>query len=266
MKKNVVDDLGREISFNFPPKRIVSLVPSQTELLFDLGLDEEIVGLTKFCVHPIEKFATRAKVGGTKKIDIKAIIDLQPDLVIGNCEENLKTEIEELDKHFPVYISNVVDVATAMNSITNIGNLVNRAPEAAYLNHLILTGFSDLSVLAQQKGIAKRVAYIIWRQPYMAAGNGTFINDILQHIGLVNVVREERYPEIDGQELDHLQPDVIMLSSEPFPFAQKHMAEVQHYVPNAQIMLVDGEMFSWFGSRMVKAVGYLYQLLDELLD
>lgn len=265
MQRSFTDQLGNTIEINYPPKRIISIVPSQTELLFELGLDKEIVGLTKFCIHPIEKFAGRTKVGGTKKLNIELIRSLKPDLIIGNKEENEREQVELLMEEFPVWMSDIYTLEDAKNTIKQIAELVDREPEAAYLNHLINAGFSDLQTLALQQGIDKTVAYLIWREPYMLAGRGTFIDDILTLNGLRNVVRESRYPSMAINELTALKPDLVFLSSEPYPFKDKHLEEIRVAVPAAKLMLVDGEMFSWYGSRLVKAVQYLFQLQKEIL-
>ncbi|PWS31207.1 helical backbone metal receptor [Pedobacter paludis] len=264
MQKSFTDQMGREITINYPPKRIVSIVPSQTELLFDLGLDQEIIGLTKFCIHPIEKFAERTKVGGTKKLNIDLINDLKPDLIIGNKEENTQSDIEDLAEYFPVWMSDIFTLDDAMKTISQIGVLVDRAPEASYLNHLISAGFNDLKTLALQHNIDKKVAYLIWRKPFMAAGKNTFIDDILLNNGMTNVVLQSRYPEITLAELKDTDCNLILLSSEPYPFSEKHISEIQAAIPNVKVMLVDGEMFSWYGSRLVKAVQYFFEFQKEL--
>ncbi|TCD26264.1 cobalamin-binding protein [Pedobacter psychrodurus] len=264
MQKSFIDQMGREISINFPPKRIISVVPSQTELLFDLGLDQEIIGLTKFCIHPIEKFAARTKVGGTKKLNIDLIKDLKPDLIIGNKEENTQSDIEELAIYFPVWMSDIFTLDDAMKTIGQIGALVDREPEAGYLNHLISAGFNDLKILALQHHIDKKVAYLIWRKPYMAAGKNTFIDDTLLINGMTNVIKQDRYPAVTLDELKTLNCELILLSSEPYPFGEKHIEEIQAAIPGVKIMLVDGEMFSWYGSRLVKAVQYFFEFQKEL--
>lgn len=266
MQKTFTDQLGHVISVNWPPKRIVSVVPSQTELLFELGLSEQIVGLTKFCIHPIVQFAAKQKVGGTKKLKIEVIRELQPDLIIGNKEENSKADIELLRQEFPVWMSDIYHLEDAMKAITDIGDLVDRQPEAAYLNHLINAGFNDLQALALSKGIDQTVAYAIWKDPYMFAGSNTFIDDILMKIGLRNVVRADRYPEIGVSELVTLDPQFVFLSSEPYPFKEKHIEELQQALPRAKVILVDGEMFSWYGSRLVKAVQYFFDFQNQLLS
>ena len=192
------------------------------------------------------------------------IRDLKPDLIIGNKEENTQEDIDVLSAEFPVWMSDIYSLEDAMKTITQIAELVDRQPEAAYLNHLINAGFTDLQTLALQLGIDKKVAYVIWKDPYMVAGNDTFINDILMKIGLTNVIRESRYPEVVIEELAALKPDFVFLSSEPYPFREKHMEELSAALPGVKIMLVDGEMFSWYGSRLVKAVQYMFQLQPML--
>ncbi|QNK63191.1 ABC transporter substrate-binding protein [Pedobacter sp. PAMC26386] len=264
MLRQFTDQLDHTITINYPPKRIISIVPSQTELLFELGLNEEVIGLTKFCVHPAQQFKAKTKVGGTKKLNIELIRSLKPDLIIGNKEENTKEEIELLQKEFPVWMSDIFTLEDAMKTIAQIAELVDRQPEAAYLNYLINAGFTDLQTLALEQGIDKKVAYLIWKGPYMLAGRNTFINDILAKNGLTNVVKADRYPVIELEALAVLKPELILLSSEPYPFKEKHIEELKMAVPEAKVMLVDGEMFSWYGSRLVKAVQYLFQLQKEL--
>ncbi len=265
MLKSFTDQLGNQIQINFPPKRIVSLVPSQTELLFDLGLDEQIVGLTKFCIHPIEKFAAKQKVGGTKKLNLEVIRALQPDLIIGNKEENSRADIELQQQEFPVWMSDIYTLEDAGKTIDDIGALVDRQPEANYLNHLITAGFRDLQTLALQQKIDKTAAYIIWKEPYMLAGRNTFIHDVLTKNGLRNIITENRYPAIELSSLVTLNPDFVFLSSEPYPFKEKHIEEIALALPNTKVMLVDGEMFSWYGSRLVKAVQYFFEFQRQLV-
>jgi len=264
MQRSFTDQLNRPLTINYPPKRIISLVPSQTELLFDLGLDREVIGLTKFCIHPEQQFKAKTKIGGTKKLNIELIRSLKPDLIIGNKEENEQSQVELLMREFPVWMSDIYDLDGAMNTILQIGELVNRAPEAAYLNHLIQVGFADLQVLALQNNLHKKVAYLIWKDPYLFAGRNTFINDILMRNGLHNVLELSRYPELELTQLAKLEPDLVLLSSEPYPFKEKHLEAVKQMVPESKVMLVDGEMFSWYGSRLVKAVEYFFYLQKAL--
>ncbi len=259
------DHLGNRIRINYPPKRIISLVPSISELLFDLGLDCELVGITKFCVHPNKQFLAKEKIGGTKSLRIDQIRALAPDLIIGNKEENNQEDIERLQQLLPVWMSDIYDLKDTLTTIADIGRLVNREAEAAYINHLIQHGFRDLALLASIQNKKPSVAYCIWKDPYMFVGPNTFVHHILETVGFKNVVITERYPVIELAELAVYQPDYVFLSSEPFPFKEQHKAIFKQHLPKTELVLVDGEMFSWYGSRLVKAVQYLFELQKNLV-
>jgi iron complex transport system substrate-binding protein len=256
----ITDQLNRTIEFNFPPKRIISLVPSQSELLWDLGLQQELVSITKFCVHPKEMFHSVKRIGGTKTIKLDEIKKLAPDLIIANKEENQQEQIEELCKHFPVYISNIFTIEDALQMIEQVGLICNRENAAKELVRKINEQY--LRFINKNKRNEMRVAYLIWREPYMVAGSANFINYMLSVCKLKNVFanHEGRYPEIKIEELQKENPDVILLSSEPYPFKEKHIKELQNHLPHAKIMLVDGEMFSWYGSRLLYAFNYFDNL------
>jgi len=230
-------------------------------LLFYLGLDEEIIGITKFCIRPKDKFKSTAKIGGTKQLDIAKIIALKPDLIIANKEENERSQLEELMQKFPVWISDIYDLAGALEMIERVGELVGKEKEANTLINAINQNFNGLNIIIP----VLRTAYFIWRKPYMLAGRNTFIDTMLQTCGLVNAFDLERYPEVDAQLLQDAKPDVILLSSEPYPFKEKHIQELQAIVPSAKIKLVDGEMFSWYGSRLLEAPSYFAHLVKKLV-
>ena len=255
---NHTDQTGHTIVLKDKPKRIISIVPSQSELLWDLGLRKDLVGITKFCIHPDEMYRTIERVGGTKKLDIKKIRALKPDLIIGNKEENEKEQIEELRKEFPVWMSNIYDLNDAYEMISALGGITEKQTAAEKLIKTIKDNFSKLDN-SGFKG--KKVTYFIWYDPYMAAAKDTFINHIMEKLGMTNAFSYlSRYPEVNASQIKGAAPDLILLSSEPFPFKEKHMAELKHICPNAEVILVDGEMFSWYGSRLQYAPGYFSSL------
>jgi ABC-type Fe3+-hydroxamate transport system substrate-binding protein len=258
----VTDQMHRTIDIPDRPMRIISLVPSQTELLHDLGLGERVVGITKFCVHPEEWFRTKTRVGGTKKLDLEKIRQLKPDLIIGNKEENTREDIEALQQEFPVWMSDVRDLSGALEMIQAVGALTGTGETARDLAARIEASFAQLRPLEEPR----TVAYLIWQEPYMAAGQGTFINDMLQRCGLVNVFDEgdARYPQIRDMELAHAGPELVLLSSEPYPFKEEHVHEVRLLLPEVPVLLVDGEPFSWYGSRLLHTAAYLQQLCERL--
>lgn len=256
------DQLQNAIFLPEKPKRIVSLVPSQTELLYDLGLENEIVGLTKFCIHPQEKVKAKTKIGGTKNFHFDVIDALQPDLIIGNKEENYQEGIEKLAEKYPVWMSDIFTLEDALQMIKSVGEVTGTAENATKIAAKIADGFAGLPVL--QRPV--RAAYFIWKNPYMAAGSNTFIDDMLPRCGFENVfAHAERYPEIGIEMLQKSNPEVILLSSEPYPFKEKHLEEFREICPQAKVMIVDGEMFSWYGSRLLKAPEYFRELLATMV-
>jgi ABC-type Fe3+-hydroxamate transport system substrate-binding protein len=247
------DQTGQEVQIPFPPRRIVSLVPSQTELLYDLGLETEVVGITKFCVHPTAWFRNKTRVGGTKNVKPELIASLQPDLIIANKEENVKEQVEAMRNHYSVWTSDITNLAQALDMIRALGEITDTATKADSIAQTIAGRFAALPT----RSTRPRTAYLIWQKPYMAAGGDTFIHDMLTLAGFDNIfVGENRYPEITIEQLRSARCERLLLSSEPFPFKATHIAELQAALPDTAIALVDGEMFSWYGSRLLQAAGY----------
>jgi ABC-type Fe3+-hydroxamate transport system substrate-binding protein len=241
------------------PLRIVSLVPSQTELLFELGLRDEVVGITKFCVHPAAQVAGKRRVGGTKTVHLERVAALKPTLILANKEENTRADVGALQAIAPVHLTDVPTLPAAYAMLREVGQLVGKAAEAAALVGQIEAAFAAMPRLPQPH----RVAYLIWRNPWMVAGSGTFIHAMLTHTGAENAFAlQVRYPAITAADLAAAQPDYVFLSSEPYPFRAKHIAEVQAICPQAQVRLVDGELFSWYGSRMLHFPAYFTGLTD----
>jgi ABC-type Fe3+-hydroxamate transport system substrate-binding protein len=258
------DQCGREIYLPKIPSRIVSLVPSQTELLAWLGLDETVIGITKFCVHPEKWFREKTRIGGTKKINISTVDQLHPDLILANKEENTKEQIESLSEHYPVWISDIASLADAYGMIRIVGAMTGTGDPANALVADIEKAFLELTDLARpEKNLP--AAYLVWNDPYMAAGSGTFIHHLMGRCGFINIFNEtSRYPQVSINELRNRDCRLLLLSSEPFPFKEKHMEQIQPQLPDTQILLVDGEMFSWYGSRLLYAPAYFKQLLDRV--
>lgn len=255
MKRLVIDQIGNRVEFNFPPKRIISLVPSQTELLHSLGLEDEVMGITKFCVHPQNWRSEKRIIGGTKKVHQNVIHELQPDLIIGNKEENERVDILSLKERYPVWMSDVTTLPDAYNMIKQAGDICDRSKRASQIIEQTQDAFAQLG---RRKG---SVLYLIWMKPWMGVASDTFIHSILSEIGFVNTLQSKsRYPELDRSDLESLNPDYVFLSSEPYPFRQKHLGELEKLFPNAKVILVDGEFFSWYGSRLMKAPQYFNSL------
>jgi len=238
--------------------KVVSLVPSITEALFDLGLTEnEVIGRTKFCIHPEEKVKNVAIIGGTKNINIDKIKALQPDLILANKEENIKEQVESLMNDFKVIVTNVENIEDNYYLLKSLGTIFNKEEKAQLFNLKIYEVLSQAKINSTIK-----VAYLIWKNPYMTVGSDTFIHKILGEIGFENIFKDQtRYPEIKTEDL--AKADIIMLSSEPFPFKEKHIEELREFYPDKKIMIVDGEAFSWYGTHIAKCGDYFKEMIAE---
>jgi ABC-type Fe3+-hydroxamate transport system substrate-binding protein len=255
---NWLDPNGLRKKYYLHP-RVVCLVPSLTELLLDGGLEEQVVGRTKFCIHPEGIIKKIPVVGGTKKINIEKVLNLLPDIVIANKEENTKSDIEAISQFSPVFLT---DIKTIEDIVKCIEELMAHIPE--FKEDKIINPLKHLAI--DRIFSLKTVAYLIWNDPVMVAGSDTFIHHILTRTGLNNVFSyRKRYPEITMQDLKDKKPDYIFLSSEPYPFKEIHVKHFTENLPFSQVFLVDGEMFSWYGSRMLKAPDYFLHLEKHLI-
>ncbi|TCJ87582.1 ABC transporter substrate-binding protein [Cocleimonas flava] len=252
--------MGETCTLAARPIRIVSLVPSQTELLFDLGLYAEVVGITKFCTDPEDKVKNVKKVGGTKKFNFDVIAELKPDFIIGNKEENYEDGINQLKQDYPVWMSDIVTLDDALDMIRQIGVLVGAETKAKNMADTIHNDMSHLG-----KGLNKTAAYFIWQKPYMVAGSDTFIDEMMKCCGLQNIfANQDRYPETEIDILQQQKPDVVMLSTEPYPFKESHVEALQKILPDSKVILVDAMYFSWYGSRLLGTADYLRSLKNKL--
>ncbi len=256
----VVDARGLRLTLPRPPRRLVSLVPSQTELLADLGLDDAVVGLTRFCVHPAGWKQRKAIVGGTKQVDRERLAALRPDLVLANLEENTREMVEDLEALAPVFVTDVRTVPEALAMIRTIGCLTDCAAAAEALATAIDAAFAGLPSFRPL-----RTAYLIWQRPWMTVGRDTFVHDVMERAGLVNVFSgRTRYPTIRLEELAAARPEVVLLASEPFPFRREDAVVMRAHLPAAHVALADGELFSWYGSRLRRTPPYLTHLRTTL--
>ncbi|MGB1230844.1 MAG: ABC transporter substrate-binding protein [Winogradskyella sp.] len=254
------DQLKRSIQLKKIPKRIVSLVPSQTELLVDLGLEASIVGVTKFCVHPKHLRLSKVVVGGTKQVNIQKIKALQPDVILCNKEENTKAIIESLEAVSPIHISDINNLEDCFELIKMYGAIFNVETKASSLI-LNIQNKRDAFQLQIKDRKRLKVAYFIWKNPWMVAASNTFIDVMLNDAGFKNVyTKETRYPEINLDAIKLKEVDVLFLSSEPFPFKTADVLELKKQFPNTLIKIVDGELFSWYGSRLQKSYSYFETL------
>ncbi|WP_194850084.1 ABC transporter substrate-binding protein [Nonlabens antarcticus] len=262
MAVEITDQCGRIVRLSSSPQRIITLVPSQTELLYDLGLEDKIVGVTRFCVHPERAVKEKRVVGGTKKIVEKRIKELQPDLIICNKEENTKQIVDFCESIASTYVSDISTLEDSLEMIEQVGTLTQTRKQADEITAKIKLAFQDLP----NPKLKNRALYLIWKDPYMSVGNDTFIHNMLEKAGFDNVLKNQtRYPQLNIQEVLNLAPDVILLSSEPYNFKVEDGMELCSAFAKANkkqpvCTIVDGEIFSWYGSRLLKTPDYLIEL------
>lgn len=251
------DGRGSRVVVPEVPRRLVSLVPSTTETLFDLGLGPRVVGCTRYCLHPAEGLEGVLRVGGTKDADVEAILELGPELVLANCEENTREIIESLERHVPVWAAFPRTVDAAIADLQQMAGLLGASEAArAWVARIEL----ERRRVHRARHPA-RVSYLIWRKPWMRISADTFIASLLAEAGwrLALPPTEERFPVVQPSELAAANPDRVLLSSEPFPFARSHLEELVAAtgLPAERFCLVDGENLSWHGSRMARGMAYL---------
>lgn len=236
--------------------KIISLVPSITETLFDFGLtSKEVIGRTKFCIHPKDKVKDLPKIRGTKNLHLDKIVALKPDLIIANKEENTKEQVEFLMKEHQVWVTDINDFQDNISFIKELGERLHREELAENFNQ-------KMTKIIQQNTFPKglKIAYLIWRNPYMSIGGDTYINSMINQLGGINILEHKtRYPEVQLTDLE--KADVIFLSSEPYPFQEKHIQEIKDQLPNSKVKLVDGEVFSWYGTHLLQCEKYLEYLI-----
>jgi len=260
--KIIIDQIGHQFELCSTPKRIISLVPSQTELLYDLGLDKEVIGITKFCIHPNDWVTSKNRVGGTKTANLEKIVALKPDFIIANKEENTESEIKALQKLYPVYTSDISNLSESLQMIQEIGIITGKEAKATKMVKKVEEGFNGLASFSAKNN---KALYLIWKDPYMSINQHTFINDMITRSGFQNVIDTDNlYPIISEDQIEGLNPDFIFLSSEPYPFKEKHILYFQKKFPKTKIVLVDGEYFSWYGSRLLGAPNYFSDLLKQI--
>lgn len=251
--KTVIDQIGRKVTYSFPPKKIVSFAPAITETLFSLRLQKEVIGRTRFCIHPKGIVERAVNVGGTKDLKIERIHELNPDLIIVEKEENTKEMVEQLEQDYPVYVFEIQTVADALQMIETLGYIVDRTTQSDALVHDIQSAFTSIPTSYKEK----RVAYVIWQNPYMVVGKNTYIQSLLNRLGFINpfIQLDGRYPIVTEAEFKQAELDYVLLATEPFPFQEKHLPIFSEMTNGSKSMIIDGEMF-WYGVKMLEAVPY----------
>ncbi len=263
-----IDDLSRAVRIGQPARRIVCLVPSITETLFALGAGEHVVGITDYCIHPENQVCDKLKVGGTKNFFVDKIIDLEPDLVIANAEENRKHQVEKLEEAgLTVFITFPKSVDGCVKMIADMAALCGRETEA----QIILSSIREARATALRRAPDPpyRVLCPIWKAPYMTINHDTFVDSVIRNSGGRNVYEDstDRYPEFTLSEAAARQPDFILLPTEPYHFTEADKAEFYEMgtstpaIRDMSIHIIEGELLSWYGPRLSRALQVISSLL-----
>ena len=264
----LADAWGRLLTVRQRPERIVSLVPSLTEALFAFGLEQEVVGVTRFCVEPRRGVVGKTKVGGTKVLDVAKIRALKPDLVVASAEENSPGDVAQLiDYGCPVFVTLVTSVESAIELLRQLAAITGTTAAA----RPIIQGVKETLAFVEGAGAGRepvRVFCPIWRNPYMTCGRGTYMHDVITVCGGRNVFGErlESYPRLELAEMAALDPQVILLPNEPYRFTKRHKADFKAFaevtaVKNGHIFLIDGKVITWYGPRIAQSLSEVKRLL-----
>lgn len=245
--------------------RIVSLVPSLTELLVDLGLGGQLVGRTGFCVHPRAVVRRLPKIGGTKGFSIDRLRALAPTHVIVNIDENRRDEVSALDAFVPhVIVTHPLTVGDNLELYRLLGGVFDREAQASALAAGLEREWTALR--AQSERLPRQsVLYLIWQEPWLGVARDTYISHVLAAAGWDSLPSASalRYPPVDLPQLA-AQAHLVLLSSEPYPFRERHRRLLGEQLPGVRVALIDGEMVSWYGSRAIRGLAYLRQLRTRL--
>lgn len=248
-----VDHLGRPFRLG-SVKRIVSLVPSLTQTVIDLGFEEKLVGITEYCpTGNTPKSVLPRRVGGTKNVSVASVVDVKPDLVLANKEENNRRTVNALErKGITVWVSDIKNVQDSIKCLSDLESLLNaKGDSLSEEARQLWNGFGSSKLRLRLSG--KKGLYFIWQDPFMVAGQGTYIDSWMKLLGIKNLETRDRYPRLTTNDFMALDPDIVFLPDEPYPFDAMDQKTIgDKLLRNCQIVLLDGKMFSWFGSYMIQ--------------
>ncbi|MFC1563287.1 ABC transporter substrate-binding protein [candidate division KSB1 bacterium] len=269
--RKFIDARGKEVLLPPRPERIVSFICSITETLFEIGAGERVIGRTNYCIKPAPVIEEVQKIGGPKNPDIDLILSLKPDLLIANVEENEKKDIDILERSgVPVFVTYPKTITDSIELIKTLGMITDTEAEAGELYNKAINIAEEIKQKTESSANPPSIVYLIWRKPFMTINSDTYINNLIEFCGVLNVFadRNERYPEISLEDIMQSRPEIIFFPSEPYPYKKIHTEEFMHLsdipaVRNNRLLLVDGEMFSWYGYRMIHGLKYIYSILNE---
>jgi ABC-type Fe3+-hydroxamate transport system substrate-binding protein len=250
--------------------KIISLVPSVTETLYTLGLEDQILAISRFCVLPADRVQLKPKVGGTKNPKLQKILEMKPDIVILNEEENRKEDADFLREHgIRLYVSFPRTMLQAAQMVEEMGRLFNATEKASEL-----VGEIRNRMVTYQAPYRKRTLILIWRRPYMTVNRETYVDDVCRFFGFDNVflTAPERYPRLTDQEINAADPEVVLFPDEPYPFRDKHVEEFRNRFPDSRavrrnrLLLFNGTYVAWHGFGTLRALREFPALLQRLWE
>ena len=259
----ITDDLDNYFEFEEPPGRIVSLVPSLTETLIELGAAERVVGCTEWCVHPADVTAGIPKVGGTKNVSVSKVLELEPDLVIANKEENRERHVDALREEVPVFVTYPCTLDDGLQTLLDMGTICGNPEGAVAVENRCRTILVELFASNPKQLLT---ACMIWRDPWMAAGPATYMSDLIERCGFENVFgrQPDRYPDTTLEEVFARDVEVVLLPDEPYEFGSRDVIDVMRARPDdspaREIVLLDGSYLTWYGVRTEPALEFLRNL------
>lgn len=263
-----IDDLYRTVRLAAAATRVVCLVPSITDTLFTFGAGDRLVGITDYCIHPAAGVGTVRKIGGTKNFDTAAVVSLKPDLVIANAEENRKAHVERLEAAgLPVFVTFPKDVDGCLKMMADVAALTGTEEAAGP----VLAEISEARRENGGRSVSRRPRVLcpIWKEPWMTVNRDTFVHSVIGECGGDNIFAdlEERYPRFALEEASRHAPEVILLPTEPFRFSESDAVEIATLLNESpaaregRIHIVEGELLSWYGPRVARALRELPRLL-----
>lgn len=291
-ERSFVDAVGRSLVVGSEPRRVISLVPSITEALFDYGCAERVVARTDYCVEPADAIRAKPSIGGTKNPDVEAMLAFEPDLVLAVAEENRREDVQRLERDgVPVYVFEPASVRDGIDLLWRLAELLECVEDVRALLSDVEDIYSE-TLRSRPAGAGRRVFCPIWKDPYMAVGEGTFVHDVLDVCGGDNVFaqrrrrfplaadlgrerehtgeryagRDRRYPRVTLDEMAALRPEVILLPDEPYAFGTADLTDFERYtdvpaVRDDRVHLIDGKLVTWYGVRIARSLPEVRRLL-----
>ncbi len=256
---------GQALFAESPPMRVVSLCPPLTEFLFDIGMKERVVAVSKQCRFPEVRVNETESVGSNRRPDIKRIMELNPDFVILDSRETDEAVVKLLKEEFPVWNSSVSTVLEAVGEIRELGRMTDKSANAEWIAGKIETRFAEFQAAFPKPERNKEVVLLANYKPWTAYGSGTIATELMGYIGLENVFAfDEGMYSLEEKKIPGGPATIILLSEGIYSFHKRHVPVVNRKFPGSPVHLVREDLLTWHGSRLLRAPAYLAELHSQL--